>query len=268
MVVDDASPDALISRVAAAFPGVEVIRRTCQGGFCKAVNTALSEVNSEIVQILNDDTEVSPGFAEPVLARFANPRVVAISPLVLSGQYIDSMGDRFFPAGFACKRGHGQRLAAGHLRACRIPAASGSASFYRTEVLRRCGGFAEEFGAYFDDVDLSFRLRRYGEIWYEPASRIEHHVSSSYGPPRGALLERQSRNEEWLYWRNLPLEQLVLWLPAHLGLVALKAMLRWREGNWVAFWRGRWAAWTAWREILHYRSTALPVSPLRPMSRR
>jgi GT2 family glycosyltransferase len=268
LVVDDASAEGCISHVARGFPGVEVLRRTQQGGFCKAVNTGLAQVSSPIVQVLNDDTVVTPGFAEPVLARFASVRVVAVSPLVTSGERIDSMGDYFWPGGIARKRGHGQALGPHHLHPRRVAAASGSASFYRMEVLRACGGFAEELGAYFDDVDLSFRLRRHGEIWYEPASRISHHVSSSYGPPRGELLERQSRNEELLYWRNLPPEQLLLWLPAHVGVVALKALLRWREGNLAAFWRGRCAAWLSLRDILRYRAAALPLSPLTPISRR
>ncbi|MFQ3591825.1 MAG: glycosyltransferase [Gemmataceae bacterium] len=267
LVVDDASPQAAISRVACSFKGVELLRRPTQGGFCKAVNAALTQVNSPFVQILNDDTEVTPNFVEPILARFTKPSVVAISPLVLSGDHIDSMGDQFFPAGFARKRGHGQTVAAHHLRPQRIASASGSASFYRTAILKACGGFAEEFGAYFEDVDLSFRLRRHGEIWYEPASRIQHHVSSSYGPPCGELLERQSRNEELLYWRHLSAEQLLLWLPAHIGVVALKAWLRWREGNLVPFWRGRRAAWASLPAILRYRADGWPESPLTPISR-
>jgi GT2 family glycosyltransferase len=268
LVVDDASAQGCISRVAQAFPGVEVLRREEQGGFCKAVNTGLARVTSPLVQVLNDDTEVAPGFAEPVLTRFASARVVAVSPLVMNGDRIDSMGDHFWPGGVARKRGHGQPLAPHHLRPRRVAAASGSASFYRTAILRACGGFAEELGAYFDDVDLSFRLRRHGEIWYEPASRIHHHVSSSYGPPRGELLERQSRNEELLYWRNLPVEQLLLWLPVHVGVVALKALLRWREGNLHAFWRGRCAAWGSLSDTLRYRAAGVPVSPLTPISRR
>jgi GT2 family glycosyltransferase len=264
--------------MAERFPGVEVVRRPEQGGFCRAVNTGLKSAHGTIVQVLNDDTEVSPGFAEPVLRRFAqNPAIVAISPLVRTGDRIDSMGDHFWPWGVAQKRGHGQPLLTAHRTDCSIRFANGTASFYRRDILHACGGFAEELGAYFDDIDLSFRLRRWGQIWYEPACEIHHHVSASYGPPRGDLLVMQSRNEELVYWRNLPLPALLAWLPAHVAVVALKAYRRWCEGTLREFWRGRCQAWASFAAIRRYRAAqagaavapvVAPVMALAPMSRR
>jgi GT2 family glycosyltransferase len=92
-------------------------------------------------------------------------------------------------------------------------------------------------------VDLSFRLRRAGwTIFYEPASRIHHCVSSSYGAPRADLLALQSRNEELVYWRNLPARTLLCSLPLHLAVLAGKALRRCREGQLAPFLRGRLAA--------------------------
>jgi GT2 family glycosyltransferase len=288
LVVDDASPAGAVSEVARSFPGVELLRRDVRGGFCAAVNVGLQATRGEVVQVLNDDAEVTAGYAGPALRRFSDRRVVAVTPLVLKagpiregeapaephapgsagaspsqpGQ-IDSTGDVYYPAGFARKRGHGEPLTPRHLRPGPVFGASGSASFYRREALLACGGFAEELRAYFDDVDLSFRLNRLGVVWYEPASVVHHRVSSSYGPPSGDLLALQSRNEELVFWRNLSALQLFLWLPAHVTAVGLKALRRWREGQLMPFVRGRLAALASAGDVIRYRArwTALGATP-------
>src|SRR5439155_17661490 len=101
-----------------------------------------------------------------------------------------------------CGRGGGGE---GYLQPCRVFGTSASAGFYRRSALDRVGLFPEEFGSYFEDVDLAFRLNRAGfRTMYEPASRVLHHVSASYGRLGRRLIERQSCNEERVFWRNLP----------------------------------------------------------------
>lgn len=248
--------------MAERFPAVRALRLSTRGGFCRAANAGIRAASADVVQVLNDDTEVSAGFADAPLTRFIEPRVVAVTPLVLTGDRIDSAGDEYLPAGIARKRGHGRALTAEHLRPRRVFGASGSASFYRRSALLTAGGFDESLVAYFDDVDLSFRLNRLGEVWYEPTSRVQHRVSSSYGPPDGDLLALQSRNEELVFWRNLPADQLLLWLPAHAAAVALKALLRLREGRLLPFLRGRLAAVGCATATLRYRRRwAAPGGP-------
>jgi GT2 family glycosyltransferase len=153
---------------------------------------------------------------------------------------IDSAGDRYFAGGVAGKRGHGQPLGAEFLQAGEVFGASASSAFYRRDLVLSLGAFPEHFGAYFEDVDLSFRLHWAGaRILYEPRSRVWHRVSASYGPPTEELLERQSRNEELVFWRNLPASRLLRALPLHAAVVTGKAWRRWREGNLLPFLRGR-----------------------------
>jgi GT2 family glycosyltransferase len=132
--------------------------------------------------------------------------------------------------------------------------ASGSSAFYRRDAFLRVGGFPESFGAYFEDVDLSFRLHRAGfDIVHEPASQVLHHVSASHGVTNPRLLEQQSRNEERVFWRNLPGRALWKALPAHFAVLAGKAVRRWREGNIVPFLRGRARAFAEIRELVDHR---------------
>jgi GT2 family glycosyltransferase len=247
VVVDDASPGGAARAAAAEFPGVRVVRLPERLGFCAAVNAGVEAARGRVVELVNDDAEVTAGWAEAALAHFADPRVGAVAPLVLywpggepGAARVDSAGDRFYLGGVAGKRGHGEVLGPAHLRPGRVFGASASSAFYRRDVLRRVGGLPVSFGAYFEDVDLAFRLHRAGfAVMFEPAARVLHHVSASHGPARGALLEQQSRNEERVFWRNVPARDLPRALPLHLAVLAAKAWRRWREGTLAPFLRGR-----------------------------
>ncbi len=268
-VVDDGSPGAAASRAAGEFAGVKVIRHEKARGFCAAANAGIAAASAPVVELLNDDAEVTAGWADAALAWFADHRVAAVAPLVLQNDsdrfakglppLIDSAGDEYDPGGFARKRGHGQetgdrRQEIGTL----IPSssmspvscllspgpvwgASAAAAFYRREALKKAGGFPEHFRAYFEDVDLSFRLRRLGfEIVYEPASVVWHRVSSSYGKrPKRRVLEQQSCNEERVFWRNVRGLGRVRWLPRHAAVLAGKAMKRLQEGTLMPWLLGR-----------------------------
>jgi GT2 family glycosyltransferase len=255
VVVDDGSANAIASEVAAEF-GCRVIRHEAARGFCVAANRGVEAATGSVVQLLNDDTEVCAGW-DAAVTHFDGPHIGAVSPLVLRATdptRIDSAGDGYFVGGVAYKRHSGSLLAATDLRAERIFGANGTASFFRREAFLSVGGLPEEFGAYFDDIDLSFRLRRAGfAIMFEPASRVLHHVSSSYGPPRGDLLARQSRNEEMVFWRNLAPRDLLFALPLHAAVLTAKAARRLREGSLGPFLRGRLAALMQTRAIVRHR---------------
>jgi GT2 family glycosyltransferase len=199
-----------------------------------------------VVEVLNDDTEVAPGWAETALARFADPSIAAVAPLVLCWPpdptvppRIDSAGDRYFIGGVAGKRGHGAALAGRFLQAGPVFGASASSAFYRRAALQEIGGFPESFGAYFEDVDVAFRLRWAGyHTVYEPASRVWHRISASYRPCR-RLLEQQACNEERVFWRNLPPTLLPGALPWHVAVLIAKAWRRWHEGRLLPFLFGK-----------------------------
>ena len=243
VVADDASVGHAVTRVAASF-GVRSVRLPRRGGFCAAVNAGLAAARGVVVELLNDDTEVQAGWADAALRHFADPRVVAVAPLVLrhGTTTIDTAGDEYHRGGYASKRGHGVpwESAPAALRvAGPVWGVSAAAGFYRRAALDAVGGFPADFGAYFEDVDVSHRLRAAGgEVWYEPASVVLHHVSASYGRrPSRRTLEAQSCNEERVWWRNTPRAERLRGLPLHLAVLAGKALRRQGEGTlgpWLA----------------------------------
>ncbi len=270
IVVDDGSPDAAVSRAAGEFAGVRVIRRMKSGGFCAAANAGIAATTAPVVELLNDDAEVTTGWADAALRWFADARIAAVAPLVLQNDpdrrsrglppLIDTAGDEYDMGGFARKRGHNQETGVRRQETVRtnssppslspvsclltpgsVFAASAAAAFYRRDALIRAGGFPEHFKAYFEDVDLSFRLRALGgEIVYEPASVVWHRVSSSYGKrPSRRVLEQQSCNEERVFWRNVRGLDRLKWLPRHAAVLAAKAMKRFQEGTLLPWLLGR-----------------------------
>ncbi|MBI1830865.1 MAG: glycosyltransferase family 2 protein, partial [Planctomycetes bacterium] len=129
---------------------------------------------------------------------------------------------------------------AAFLEPCRVFGASAAAGFYRRAALDRVGLFPEHFGSYFEDVDLAFRLNRAGyRAMFEPASRVLHHVSASYGSVGRSLIERQSCNEERVFWRNVPASALWRALPKHVAVLLGKAWRRLDEGTLLPWLFGR-----------------------------
>src|SRR5687767_6953767 len=83
IVVDDASPSGVVAAAAARFPGVIVHRRPRQEGFAAAANSGIRLSTGEVVQLLNDDTEVTPGWDGEAIRHFEDSHVGAVAPLVL-----------------------------------------------------------------------------------------------------------------------------------------------------------------------------------------
>ncbi len=268
LVVDDGSPQGSVSAAAAEFRTVTVVRLPRRRGYAAAANAGIAAAAGEIVEVLNDDTEVTPGWADRAVAWFNDPRVGAVAPLVLrpgaapDRPVVVSAGDRYYVGGIAGKRGHRQRLTAEYLRPRRVFGASGSSAFLRRQALLEVGAFPNSFTAYFEDVDLAFRLHWAGyEVQYEPASRVYHHVSSSYGRPNRRLLAQQSQNEERVFWRNLPARALARALPLHFAVLAAKALVRLGDGGLAPFLCGRLRLLAEIPDLLRHRRWLRGLTP-------
>jgi hypothetical protein len=114
-------------------------------------------------------------------------------------------------------------------------------------------------------VDVAFRLHWAGyRIVHEPASRVWHRVSASHGRTSRRLLEQQSRNEERVFWRNLPNRELLRALPWHAAVLVAKAYRRWQNGTLLPFVFGRLRVLGEIADVLHHRRQlqrrSLPVA--------
>src|SRR5690348_4728463 len=84
VVVDDGSPGGRAASMAKSLDGVRVVERTKRGGFAAAANSGIRAARGVIVQLLNDDAEVTAGWATTALRWFDDPTIGAVAPLVLA----------------------------------------------------------------------------------------------------------------------------------------------------------------------------------------
>ena len=55
-----------------------------------------------------------------------------------------------------------------------IPLVSGCCMFTDTKSLKKVGGFDEGYFLYFEDFDLSIRIKKFGSLVYAPSVQIRH----------------------------------------------------------------------------------------------
>jgi GT2 family glycosyltransferase len=242
IVVDDASTDGSAEWVAREYPEVRLLRLDRNGGFARAANAGLAAATGEFIQLLNNDAEVSAGWAEAALAPFDDPAVGSVAPLVLlrrDPSRVDSAGDVYLFVGWPAKRGHGEAAASWQDRRDEeVFGPSGSSAVYRAAALRVVGGFDDRLGSYYEDIDLAFRLRWAGfRCRFAPDCRVLHDVSATYRHDRPDLQRRIARNAELVFWRNLPARWLPVAIPGHLLFVGLQfgwRLIRGRPGPFLA----------------------------------
>lgn len=156
LVVDDGSSDDT-GRIAASL-GASVIRCRANTGFkAGAINAGLPHVQSEWLVTMDADTMLAPDALERILAGALKHSVAAACGLVLP-QRICTVWER--------ARFIEYLLAFGVLKPVQDwyghpMVASGCFALYKTETIRRLGGFPTDTVG--EDLDLTWRLYRAGE---------------------------------------------------------------------------------------------------------
>lgn len=155
IVVDDCSTDGT-DAVARAL-GVTVVRPPANTGSKAGAQTfGLSFVRTEFVVVIDADTFPEADAVEKLLEALGEPKVAAASGLVLPryvrtiwerGRYVEYMLTFTFT-----------RAVEEHLR--RPLNCSGCFSIYRTQIVRRCGGWSDR--TLTEDVDIAWTLYEVG----------------------------------------------------------------------------------------------------------
>lgn len=185
VVVDDASPDDTADRLRVV-PGVRTLTLPQNVGYLKACNAAFPLCVGEYVLLLNNDTEVTPGWLEALHdVADADETVGAVgSRLVYPDGRLQEAGGVIYADGTGCNVGkfHDADASAFSFRR-EVHYSSAASLLVRADVLREIGGFDERFApAYYEDTDLCFEIRRRGlKVVYEPRSTVVHYEGISHG---------------------------------------------------------------------------------------
>ncbi|MFM7207226.1 MAG: glycosyltransferase family 2 protein [Planctomycetaceae bacterium] len=269
LVYDNASRDGSAAVAEAVIDGSDVLRGRAEVhrletnvGFAAANNLGVAVASTPLVALLNPDA-----FAEPdwlaclVAAAAAHPRAAAFgSRQMLAGRtgVVDGLGDRCHVGGLVWRSGHGRRLADADLLPGEIFSPCAAAALYRTELIRRVGGFDESFFCFVEDVDLGFRLRLAGHSARLVPDAVAHHVGGGGATRDGGRSATflGHRNLVWSYVKNMPAPLLVAFLPLHLLQTILAGVVLSGRGEFMTFARAKYeairglpAAWRRRREI-------------------
>src|SRR5579871_4561202 len=192
---------------------VRVIPNDQNVGFGAAFNQAFHTSRAPFLAVLNDDATAHPEWLESLLAA-VEPRpdvgMCASQVLLADGRGLDSAGMLICPDGSSKQRGHLESPGK-FPRRQEVLLPSGSAAFYRREMLEEIGLFDETFFLYCEDTDLGLRARWAAwECLYVPGAVVEHRYSHSAGQASALKAYYVERNRLFLAVKNLPMPDLLL----------------------------------------------------------
>lgn len=207
VVVDDNSADdtgAILSRV----QNLKIVRNKKNLGFVRACNRALAVASGDYVVLLNNDTEVIPGWLDALVDTADSDPTVAIvgAKLLYPDGTLQEAGGIIWSDGSGMNYGRGDDPDAPMYNYLReVDYCSGACLLVRREVLDCLGGLDERYApAYYEDADLAFAARSLAyKVVYQPKATVTHREGGSHGTDLSAGIKRfQNRNrlvfaEKW-----------------------------------------------------------------------
>jgi hypothetical protein len=217
-VVDNASTDDSCSFIPQKHPDIRLIQLGTNEGYAAAANLGIRNSDSELVAILNNDLMLDPDWLEKMLKHATDPWSFWASKIVFSSRpdRVDSAGDGMAVIGSGFKIGHGEPENLHHENR-EVFGPCGAAGLYRKDMLEELGGFSEEFFLIYEDADLNFRARLRGHrCILVSAAKVRHRVNLNIGTFSPTYVFYGHRNSEIVFWQNMPLKLLILYLPERL----------------------------------------------------
>ncbi|HSX06260.1 MAG TPA: glycosyltransferase family 2 protein [Candidatus Saccharimonadia bacterium] len=215
IIVDNASTDGSAEHVKAKFPDIELIRNAINAGYAGGVNPGFKraiELNAPYVAPFNDDAVADKRWLKQLVEYLdANPRIGVAACKVIAGdkERLDSTGEYYTVWGLAYPRGRREYDLNRYDQDRTIFAASGAASLYRVKSLKSVGLLDEDFFAYYEDVDLSFRLQLAGwKVAFVPTSVVYHHIGMTGGRIKGFYTYQTMKNLPLIWFKNVPRQYL------------------------------------------------------------
>lgn len=230
IMVDNGSNDGSTEYMKANFPQVKVISNPQNLGFARGNNIGAEQASGEYVAFLNNDTRVHPDWLiELVSAVSKNEDVVCAGSRILSwdGKRIDFIGGAMNFHGMGFQIDYGEEYKGGHEKDKEILFPCGASMLIRRDIFLDCGGFDEHFFAYYEDVDLGWRLWVLGYRVIFAAKSIayhRHHGTTQRVPEARRRLLRE-RNALYSIIKNYEPETLDHILPVALLLLIKRLYL-------------------------------------------
>lgn len=259
-VIDNASTDDSVPWLRTARPGVRLHANACNLGFAAAYDEYLrGHSTADLVALLNNDAFPDPGWLAALVAALdADPGVAAVTSRIrFDGDpgMLNHAGGGISPLGSGFDIGFGlpDGPAFDAPRDCGAP--SGAACLIRRADYLAAGGFDPAYFAWFEDVDLGWRLWLRGRrVAYVPTATVAHAYGAT-GGKRGSTLRiyHCQKNRLANATKHLALPRLAFALWAGLAFDAWRSVAALVAGDGLAtvgaVVRGYWA-WFRWLPAL------------------
>ena len=191
IVVDNASTDGAADMVEQEFPEVILVRNLSNRGFARANNQAGRRAQGRYLFFLNNDTLI-PQEALGQLLEFAraHPEAGIVGPRLCDAAGRTQVSYRLEPTvatllhrtallrwtGLLRGAYHRYRRSDFRTETTRpVEVLMGAAMLIPRDVFEQVGGWDEEFTFGGEDIDLSTRIRRTGQVIYHPDVEIVHY---------------------------------------------------------------------------------------------
>jgi GT2 family glycosyltransferase len=260
ILVDNGSTDGSQALVTGQYSEVRLLALERNLGLTGANNAGFRAARGEFLISLNNDTEVTPGFVEALVAALQqHPEAgMAAAKMLLFDQrdVIHSAGDGYGVDGIPFNRGVWQKDEGQFDDPGWVFGGCGGAVAYRRAMLDEIGMFDESFFMYCEDVDLNWRAQLAGwKCWYTPEAIVYHKLSATGGGPIASY--HTGRNTLWVIAKNYPSRLLRRYWPQILGAqlqVARDALRAWRGEAARARLRGQIAGLAGWGRMSRKRT--------------
>jgi GT2 family glycosyltransferase len=249
ILVDNGSTDGLPANLDMRWPQLtmHVEKLATNSGFAIANNIGVYLARGEWVVLLNADAFPEPDWLAKLLHAaehnsqynfFTSRQVQYNQPDLLDGA-----GDNYHVSGLAWRRYYNHTEKDHGLSQMEVFGACAAAAMYRREDFLKVGGFDDDYFSYFEDVDLSFRLRLVGgHCLYVPQAIVYHIGSVSTGTESDFVIYHGHRNLVWTYLKDMPALFLWLYLPLHLLMNVFFLISFTLKGKGHAIFKAKWDA--------------------------
>lgn len=235
VIVDNGSVDNSVEVIEQTFTQATLLKNATNLGFAGGVNTgiryALSE-NFDAIALFNNDAIADKDWLKNLVSNLESyPEVgmAACKLMSIDKSHIDSTGDIYTTWGIPFPRGRDEAVSERYDDSPWIFGASGGASLYRSSMLEEIGLFDEDFFAYYEDIDISFRAQLAGwKARYEPSAHVYHATSSTGSRVAGFFTYQTIKNYPFIFWKNVPIGLFPMILPRFTlayGIFTLKGLL-------------------------------------------
>lgn len=189
---------------------ITVLKQPKNLGFAGGVNVGIlhaAKNGADFVALFNNDAVADKNWLKELVSVAVknNAGIVTGKFLHKEDGKIDSTGDFYTTYGLPYPRGRNQKDVNQFNTTEEIFGASGGASLYSTAMLNEIGLFDNDFFAYFEDVDISFRAQLAGyKVFYSPGAIAYHHIGGTSNKLNGFAVYQTAKNFWFVYLKNMP----------------------------------------------------------------